>query len=238
MVSWLKSPNRVVLASYPKSGNTWLRFILSNLYLKTDIEVNFQNIEHLAPGVMKPWKYWFQKKHLNPPVFKTHSRYDESNAYSKNIYIVRDPRDVYISYYHYLDGDKDLSYFPWFMVNYAFPYGRWSEHVRSWLDHKDDEKVVIVKYESLLENPQRELDKIMKKLSLPSTKEERAEAIEKSTFNKMKDNALRTYRDGNAPFVRKGLSGEWKESYSDEAKETFCKYEDVTLLKEFGYPPF
>ena len=74
--------------------------------------------------------------------------------------------------------------------------GRWSEHVRSWLDHKDDEKVVIVKYESLFGKPQRELDKIMKKLSLPSTKEERAEAIEKSTFNKMKDNALRTYRPG------------------------------------------
>jgi len=48
-------------------------------------------------------------------------------------------------YHHFLDGAMDLSHFPWFMTNYEFPFGRWSEHVRSWLDHKEEDNVVIVK---------------------------------------------------------------------------------------------
>ena len=238
MLHLLRPKYNVILASYPKSGNTWLRFILSHLYSVEDVEINFQSIEKLIPGIMKPWKLLFQKKLLDPPVFKSHSPYADSNARYRNIYIVRDPRDVYLSYYHFLDGDKDLSYFPWFMENYEFPFGRWSEHVSSWLEHKDEDHVVLVKYENFLENPNAELGRITAKLSLPSTEEERTNAINNSTFKKMKDNARKTYSSGNAPFVRKGVSGEWREAYTSEAQETFCKYEDVSLLKEFEYPPF
>jgi len=225
----------VVLASYPKSGNTWLRFIFSYLFNESDTEVSFKTIEKLAPGIIKPWRLWFHKAKLNPAIFKSHSQFHKSNQLHKNIYIIRDPRDVYISYYYYLGGAKDLEDFPWFISNYEFPFGRWSEHVRSWIQHKNDPKIAITKYEDLLENTSEELARIFIKLSLPSTEKERAEAIQKSTFKTLKRNAEIT---GNGQFFRKGLSQEWKYSYTQKAKEAFCMHEDVILIDELGYQSF
>lgn len=231
----LNQNKSLVLASYPKSGNTWLRFIFSHLFTKSDTEINFNTIEKLAPGIMQPWKLWFHKRMLNPPVFKSHSNYHSGNRSYKNIYIIRDPRDVYISYYYFLGGAKDLEHFPWFISNYEFPYGRWSEHVRSWLKHKDESHVAIIQYENLLENTIKELNKVFLKLSLPSSEKQREHAIKNSTFNTLKRNEKKS---GNDYFFRKGKSQEWMYSYSNKAKEVFCMNEDVKLIEEIGYPPF
>jgi len=235
MFKKLNPQKSVVLASYPKSGNTWLRFIFSYLFSENDTEVSFKTIENLAPGIMKPWKFWFHKSQLNPSVFKSHSHFCKSNRFFKNIYIIRDPRDVYISYYYFLGGAKDLEHFPWFISNYEFPYGRWSEHVRSWLQHKNDSHIAIVQYENLLKDTIQELDKVFMKLSLPSTAKEREYAINNSTFKTLKNNAEKS---GNDYFFRKGKSQEWKYSYSRKAKEVFCMNEDVELIEELGYPSF
>ena len=106
------------------------------------------------------------------------------------------------------------------------------------MEHEGDENVSFVKYEDLLEDPHIEVERLLRELSLPSTDESRRRAIEQSTFKKMKDNAQKTYKGGNAPFVRKGIAGEWRNSYSDEAKEMFCKFEDLSLLDRLGYVPF
>ena len=112
MFPWFRSQDHIILASYPKSGNTWLRFILSHLYSVGNVEVSFETIEQLIPGVVKPWKRLFIKQMLDPPVFKSHSHYVESNSHCRNIYIVRDPRDVYLflsSFSGWSHGSKPFS---------------------------------------------------------------------------------------------------------------------------------
>ena len=42
-------PDDTFLVSYPKSGNTWVRFLLANL-LFPDEEVGFANINRLLPA--------------------------------------------------------------------------------------------------------------------------------------------------------------------------------------------
>lgn len=227
--------NNVILSSYPKSGNTWLKFILFYLYAKKETNITFINIDKIIPGVMPAWKYLFAKKYLNPSVFKSHSSYNSSNSKYKNIYIIRDPRDVYISYYYFLGGAKNLKHFSWFIANYEFPYGRWSDHVRSWIQHQNKDNIAIVKYEDMILDINHELDKVLKKLSLPSTKSERMRAIEKSTFENLRMNAAKA---GNNYFFRKGTSCQWVNNYSNNAKEQFCKFEDISLLQDLGYPSF
>ena len=80
-----------------------------------------------------------------------------------------------------------------------------------------------------------ELDKVVKKIFIPSTKNERIKAVEKSTFENLKEKAVKA---GNNYFFRKGTSCQWVNSYSNDAKEQFWKFEDITLLEELGYPPF
>jgi hypothetical protein len=107
--------------------------------------------------------------------------------------------------------------------------------VRSWITHRNKDNIAIVKYEDLLVNIHHELDRIIKKLSLPSTKDERKDAVEKLTFNNLK---TMTSWAGKNYFFRKGTFSQWINAYSDNARDQFCKFEDIGLLQELNYPVF
>ena len=83
------------IVSYPKSGNTWLRFIIANMLTKE--LVTMKNIDEFVPDI-----YNF-KKQINakgePRFIKTHNV--NLKQYPKTIYIHRDYRDVLVSYYHF-----------------------------------------------------------------------------------------------------------------------------------------
>ena len=113
------------LASYPKSGNTLVRSILSSLIFTDDGIVDFGKLHHVSNFIAGPFfekfttnfssinemsRYWIkaqEKLNANKKLkfFKTHNSFctfngndftNESNTIG-TIYIVRDPRDVIIS---------------------------------------------------------------------------------------------------------------------------------------------
>ena len=90
-------PDDSFIVSYPRSGNTWTRFLVANLVYQ-DEPVTFANIEQIIPDVYKN-----TRKQLlgvpSPRILKSHEYFDP--RYKRVIYIVRDPRDVVVSYYHY-----------------------------------------------------------------------------------------------------------------------------------------
>jgi len=87
----------VFLVSYPKSGNTWTRFLISNL-VYPEQPANFGNINELIPD-----PEGLSKRHLarlpRPRVIKSHQYFHP--RYERILYVVRDPRDVAISEYHF-----------------------------------------------------------------------------------------------------------------------------------------
>ena len=113
------------LASYPKSGNTWLRSLLASYYFSSDGNFSFNLLNNIdqfpAPkyfkdvidGIKNPEDYsnfWIQKqieinKDKKLRFFKTHSAMCKINEKpftdSKNtlgaIYILRDPRNLITS---------------------------------------------------------------------------------------------------------------------------------------------
>ena len=90
-------PDDTFIVSYPRSGNTWTRFLLANLVFP-DKEVDFTNIEKLIPDTTSQSNLTL-KKTPRPRIIKTHEYFD--HRYPKTIYIVRDPRDVALSYYEF-----------------------------------------------------------------------------------------------------------------------------------------
>ena len=127
----------IFLASYPKSGNTWMRAIISNLYnfdkefnLKTlksipllSIKKNFDEFENkiysdnnvlhfdwVSENIIDCQKILNKKSnHLN--IFKTHSvrhkKFTNENVNAGFIYIIRDPRDVVISFKNFSGKSLD-----------------------------------------------------------------------------------------------------------------------------------
>src|SRR5207253_5494584 len=90
-------PDDVFLVSYPRSGNTWTRFLIGNL-LSINEPVNFANIESKIPEIYNNPNRKLRRL-PRPRIIKSHEVFDP--RYKKVIYIVRDPRDVAVSYYHW-----------------------------------------------------------------------------------------------------------------------------------------
>ena len=126
----------IFIVSFFKSGNTWTRFLLGNL-LNPVTSITFQSIERTSPDIYQ-YPYREYAKLPSPRVIKSHECFDP--RYRRVIYIVRDPRDVAVSLYHFLRKIKSIDdTFPlstyaseWFLQGKGS--GRnWREHVTSWL---------------------------------------------------------------------------------------------------------
>ena len=92
------------IVSFPKSGNTWVSFIIANIIcvkLNIQWEVNFFNITGFTPDI-------HQGRHIPLDLgffpFKRHIRSHSTfhPDYKNVIYVVRDPRSVVVSYFYFL----------------------------------------------------------------------------------------------------------------------------------------
>lgn len=222
-------PNDVFLVSYPRSGNTWIRFLIGNLICPDD-PVTFANIEQRIPSI-----YTYPNHVLRrlPRILKSHEVFDP--RYPRVIYMVRDPRDVAVSFYHFnikmrrFSDDLTIDEFvDRFIAAHIFPdvdrYGCWEDNVLSWLRTRAGKKdFCLVRYEDILHGPILELKKVAGILGIEPSSERLARAVELSSAENMR--ALeKTQADQwvltkntrlDKPFVREAKHGAWRTSLSE-----------------------
>lgn len=130
------SPDAVFLVSFPKSGNTWTRFLIGNL-THPEEPVTFANVDRIVPDI-----YGATRKDIrnipSPRVWKSHEPFDP--RYRRIIYIIRDPRDVAVSSYHFARKGRHIedslpleTYVSTMFLKRGHTYGNWGEHTGSWL---------------------------------------------------------------------------------------------------------
>jgi Sulfotransferase domain len=216
-------PDDILLASYPKSGNTWTRFLIANLVFP-DQEVGFGNLHQFVLDPDVSTKRDFDRA-PQPRIVKTHGSFDP--RYRRVIYVVRDPRDVALSQYHYLrklrriDDDFPM---PEFIEKFLtgelkrFP-GSWGENAGSWLATRAHHPgFLLLRYEDLLSDTPRELARVAAFAGLPATQETLARAVNRSSADKMRENEKKqgersTLIKGSRSdisFVRSAKSGGWR----------------------------
>lgn len=98
-------PSDVLIATYAKAGTTWMQQIIHGL--RTGGDMDFDEITEVCP--------WIELAHdmgldldadhkAAPRAFKTHMNGDEVPPGCRYIYIIRDPKDVALSFYNFMVG--------------------------------------------------------------------------------------------------------------------------------------
>ena len=158
-----KKNKDVYLASYPRSGNTWIRTLMAYLYYDNPKVESLMDLQKYIPDehVNKMRLEDTYKVNGQFRIIKTHDL-NRSNKFKKVIYIYRNPIDVAWSYYNFLKETKHLSSenFDEFVSNFLsgnILFGSWENHIKSWLSH--DNKLVI-SYEDFASNTYDTITKI------------------------------------------------------------------------------
>jgi hypothetical protein len=217
-------PDDVFIVSYPRSGNTWTRFLVANLIYPEE-PVTFANVEGKIPDVYKNTRNQLLRT-PRPRILKSHEYFDP--RYKKVIYIVRDPRDVAVSHYHFarkykkIEDDYPLErYIARFIAGEVDDYGSWKDNLASWLaTRQGDGSFLLLRYEDMLEHTAAELARVASFLGIERSPEQVSRAVELSAADRMRDlekkqagtwvNTRKTRPD--IPFVRAAQSGEWRSS--------------------------
>jgi Sulfotransferase domain len=215
-------PDDVFLVSFPKSGNTWTRFLIANL-IHPEKPASFSNIHELIPDPEGTAKRVFDRV-PRPRIIKSHTCFNPE--YPRVIYVVRDPRDVALSQYHYhrkrrlIEDQYPMETFvARFLAGDTCSYGSWAENVSTWLvTRKNDPRFLLLRYEDLIEDTPRELSKIAAFLGSAGSRERILQAVERSSANNMRklekigsqvSSMTKTSRQ-DLPFVRAAGSGGWR----------------------------
>lgn len=225
-------PDDVFLVSYPKSGNTWARLLISNL-LSPDKPADFWTINALVPELEAVTKRQLVRMQ-RPRVIKSHFAFDP--RYPRVIYIARDPRDVVISEYHYQRKTSQINdqypmaeYVSRFIAGKTCPEdGSWGQNVASWIVTRDGgPEFLLLRYEMLLTDTMAELARIADFLGIAAGSQRLARIAELSSADRMRkleatqSHASSLMKNGrkDVAFVRTAKSGSWRSELDESLVE-------------------
>jgi aryl sulfotransferase len=190
------------IASYPKSGNTWLRFLVANLVFgpqesAATLARLVPDLHEMGAGPVAP---------AQPRLIKTHfpcsPRLPLIEATHAAIYIVRHPADVMVSNFYYARRSGAVAEDPaaaWaryvddFITHRGDPrwsrlgMGSWEENVTSWFRRDLPFTVVRIRYEDLLAEPVLTARGLAELLRPGATAAEIERAVAGSSFRRMRE---------------------------------------------------
>lgn len=259
------SLKKIIIAGYPKSGNTWLTRLTADL-IGCPI-VGFWN---------EPESYEIacegQDRVSEFQCFKAHHLYEEldlnlSNCEKKIIYVVRDPRDIAISGAHFFEFSRftelqqKIESLPFgravykrFLYRFIHPKSYCVDQMISailqgstqlswcqvpWKKHYQsylNHSVLFVKYEDMLSNPLEQCRRILDFLHHERNQDFIQAVIERQSFESKKREFVQKDEKYKVIFMRSGRSGEWKNSLSEAQKEAFSEA-IAADLRFFNYDP-
>ncbi|XP_034965027.1 amine sulfotransferase-like isoform X2 [Zootoca vivipara] len=233
----------VFLFTYPKSGTVWTENILSLIYHEghrngmenlnildrfLSLEYKIRNVDYVS--------------HPSPRLFLSHLPYylvpkGLKNRRAKVVYVVRNPKDVLVSYYHFSKifvtlGKVEVEDFGIFMEKFLagkVVASLWLDHVEGWFSHRDDFNILFLTYEEMKKDLRSSVLKLCNFLGKRLTEKEVDAVVDQATFDKMKADPRANFEflppdmidHSKGHFLRKGTIGDWKNMMTVGQNERF-----------------
>lgn len=210
-------PDDIIIASYIKSGTTWLQQIVGQLL--------FDGKENLPIAEMLPWldlRFPLAQEKLTQLGTQTHRRFIKTHLPAdamplsedaSYLYIARDGRDVVWSMYgHYSRGNEKMykalndtpervgpkmprppaskvKYFNDWLEKDGYPIWSYWENIKTWWDLRDQPNVRIFHYNNLLQDLPGQTRNIADFLKIQITDDQLSTIVDHCSFEYMKQNA-------------------------------------------------
>lgn len=171
----------------------------------------------------------------SPRLLKTHLPFNllprTLASHQRIVYVLRNPKDVAVSYYYFYRSLTELSNFTgsWseflnmFRSGYV-TYGDWARQVRSWWQQRKLPNVLLISYEAMKHDLAAAVRKIATFLDRDLSDAKVQAIVEHTTFSAMRDNPSTNFTNIASiklPFMRKGEVGDWKRHFTVEQSELF-----------------
>jgi len=263
----------VWIASYPKSGNTWVRMFLSAYLGDGTVDINkprfcIGDLQHYFYHTVSPKPLteltMTEQVFLRPaslmhlttaiiqkPVFvKTHHANVTADGIpliqpeytQRGVYVVRDPRDVAVSYSHHfgvsipkaikaLGSDTNVVGDPLYHV-----VASWSTHVKSWAT-EDKFSVGVMRYEDIAKDPVKRFGRMLGFLEIDRLDDHLERSVNACRFSALKKQERKKGFEENpskSDFFRVGRPGGWKDVLTDK-QEKKIKRDHGEMMERFGY---
>ncbi|PIN06365.1 Sulfotransferase [Handroanthus impetiginosus] len=197
-------PTDIILASFPKTGTTWLKALLHSIIHRSPKAENpliYNHPQELIPSLET--NLYLQERiskipellsAKSPRILGTHIPYQIigdvlSSSECKIVYVTRNPKDTLISLWHFVQKSKDVEEDPWELevavdqfCKGIVPFGPYYDHALAYREEsiKSPQKVLFVTYEELKENPNNHVKRLAEFLGCPFEDDEEVEEVVKS----------------------------------------------------------
>ncbi|XP_068135569.1 amine sulfotransferase-like [Hyperolius riggenbachi] len=235
----------IFMITYPKSGTIWTQQILSLICS----DGHRDGTESIETSVRVPWLEFptlynelGHSSRPSPRLFASHLSYQFvpqglKNKKAKVIYIMRNPKDIMKSLYHfeamavYAEKSPDFDHFYEKFLDGDVFAGRWFDHILGWYTHKNDYNILFIKYEDMIKDLRSVVKQICAFLKMELNDEAIDTVVKRASFKEMKKDPLANKE--NVPedffnlkkgsFMRKGTVGDWKNIMTVAQSEHFDK---------------
>lgn len=187
------------LISYPKSGRTWLRYLLScyfadlaELGFEPDLTTTFRVLPNFDRDSVRGIGAFTgnAKRDRMPLVLVSHLTYNSRLFLQRPvIFLVRDPRDVIVSAYFHATRHKKVfsGDIGAFLDDSSYGLPALFQFLNGWADGLEDRRHIVVSYEHMLREPEEAVGAILSFLNVEKRSGLLRNAIAAAQFDRMRD---------------------------------------------------
>jgi hypothetical protein len=245
----------VFLVGHPKSGNTWLAYMLAIvLFQDSRNRITLANLKNYIPYIHGRDIRIAEYAHLSDPRIFRDEYPIHQNLDPKTIYLIRDPRAVLVSLFHMyrIEFDDSRMTLRCFLDDYLASQGcfrtwnnnlvRWDRQALAWTERAaQDGGVLMVRYEDMVRNRRDILEHVAAFAGIPKSEEHLMLADARGSFEAMQaaedEHGAEAYPGEIAlrgRFIRRGKIDGWRQEMDKDLVERI-EQEFAPAMRATGY---